>query len=237
LKPVRAARRVFVIREADRMSLDAANCFLKTLEEPPGNCLFILIASSLRLIPETIVSRCRIVRFVNLSPQRLQSRLEAEGMEARDAHWLARRAWGSPGLAERFQQMGLHDFNRQLVEKLGQLSAADSLAFSDWLNDAARAAHSGAETRIRLQELLECAALYYRDLALAATAGGSECELCNQAAKDAMKEQAAATSPEAFLDKADLVLETIERIGANAHSRLALDRLFTRLPRPARAPT
>lgn len=230
LKPVRAPRRVFVVGDAERMTIEAANCFLKTLEEPPGRCFFVLVASSLRQIPETIVSRCQVIRFGNLPPDVLQQRLEADGMEPEDARWLARRAWGSPGLAARFHETGLHLFNRELVEKLHGLSAADNFALSDWLSkEAAVSAASGAESRIALQELLECIAVYYRDLALAAAGGGAPQDLVNGAAAETIAEAAAGAEPDAFLEPAELVLETIERVGSNAYRRLALDHMFTRL--------
>jgi DNA polymerase-3 subunit delta' len=265
LKPVRGNRRVFVVRDAERMTLEAANCFLKTLEEPAGNSVFILIASSLRSIPETIVSRCRIIRFANLPADVLEARLEAGGMGAEDAHWLARRVWGSPGLAAQFQEQGLQSFNRELVARLQALSLDESFAMADWLSrmahEAAAAGQeqrialqelirmapssdertdsrpSGPEQRIALQELLECAAAYYRDLALAAAAGDKECDLHNVAAEKEIRKSAAEKPTDDFLERADLVLDAIDRIGANANSRLALDQLFACLGKTAKART
>ena len=52
------ATKVGVILDADRLHLNAANAFLKTLEEPPNNTLFILLTSNPGLLPVTIVSRC-----------------------------------------------------------------------------------------------------------------------------------------------------------------------------------
>ena len=216
LKPSLADRRVFVIRETDRMSLEAANCFLKTLEEPPGRCLFVLIAAGLRRLPETVVSRSRIVRFGNLAPDVLADRLVGEGMDADQARWLARRSWGSPGLARELQAMGLPEFNSELTERLDGLSPEQDFALSDWLGERAReGAESAARSRIALQEMLECALLHYRDLA----------------------ERASPPAAERLLEQAELVLEAIEGIGENANRQLALDRLFTELARrqaPAR---
>lgn len=47
-----------IILDADRLHPNAANAFLKTLEEPPPNCLFILVTSNPGLLPATILSRC-----------------------------------------------------------------------------------------------------------------------------------------------------------------------------------
>jgi len=210
LKPAMGGAHVFVVRDAERMTLEAANCFLKTLEEPPPGCAFVLIASSLRDLPETVMSRCWIVRFRNLPPEDLQRRLEAEGLAAEEARWLARRSWGSPGTAKRFHSLGLHELAGKLAEELDALSLEDNFRLSDWLNAAADAdASSATEARVALQDMLECVAAYYRDRALRACAEGRP--------------------PDAMVTGAWLALDAIEQVAANANRRLCLDHLFTQL--------
>ncbi len=210
LKPSLGAGHVFVVRDAERLSLDAANCFLKTLEEPPPACTLVLIAASMRDLPETVISRCRVVRFHNMAPDALRERLEAEGLGGDDAAWLARQAWGSPGAAEALLAAEVPARNRELVERLEALSVEDNFALSDWMNSTADAGGGSAtEKRTRLQDLLECVAAYYRDRAARACAGGE--------------------SPDEFLRRADLALDAIDWIGANANRTLALDHLFTSL--------
>src|ERR1700726_5044362 len=51
-------RKVAIISEADRLQPQAANAFLKTLEEPPANSLLLLLSALPELLPDTIVSRC-----------------------------------------------------------------------------------------------------------------------------------------------------------------------------------
>ena len=51
-------RKVAIIAEADRLQPQAANAFLKTLEEPPGNSLLLLLSALPETLPDTIVSRC-----------------------------------------------------------------------------------------------------------------------------------------------------------------------------------
>jgi len=63
LKPVAARRKVFVLDEAERMTADTPQAFLKTLEEPPARTVIILILSQLRALPPTVLSRCQVVRF------------------------------------------------------------------------------------------------------------------------------------------------------------------------------
>jgi len=63
LKPYEGKSKVFIINNAHSMNVQASNAFLKTLEEPPENTIFILISRSKELLLSTIVSRCHIIRF------------------------------------------------------------------------------------------------------------------------------------------------------------------------------
>ena len=69
LKPGRGIRKVAIVDDVDDMNDEAANAFLKTLEEPPPGAVLILIGSSAELQLETIVSRCQVTRFEPLPEQ------------------------------------------------------------------------------------------------------------------------------------------------------------------------
>lgn len=63
LKPAEGGFKLAVMIEADRMTLEAANAFLKTLEEPPPRSVLVLLSSEPQRLPETIVSRCLRLNF------------------------------------------------------------------------------------------------------------------------------------------------------------------------------
>ena len=63
LRPVRGPSKVFIVEDADRMTGESPEAFLKTLEEPPPGTVIILILSRARAVPATVLSRCQIVRF------------------------------------------------------------------------------------------------------------------------------------------------------------------------------
>jgi DNA polymerase-3 subunit delta' len=67
LKPVEGRYRVFIIDPAEKMNQEAANCFLKTLEEPPAGSVIILISTLREGLPKTVVSRCQNIGFRPLS--------------------------------------------------------------------------------------------------------------------------------------------------------------------------
>lgn len=96
--------RVALVVPADRMTVQAANAFLKTLEEPPPGTHLLLVAHRLSALPVTIVSRCQKVPFAPL-PLELVERILQSLPEARDAgspdaiREAAALSGGSPGLA------------------------------------------------------------------------------------------------------------------------------------------
>ena len=69
-RPLIGERKICLIDDADRMTIGAANALLKTLEEPPGHSLFILVTGRLHALPITIRSRCQALRFT--TPARTQ---------------------------------------------------------------------------------------------------------------------------------------------------------------------
>jgi DNA polymerase-3 subunit delta' len=63
LRPVMAPWKVFIVTDADVMTEDAPQAFLKTLEEPPDRTIIILLLQRARAMPATVLSRCHLVRF------------------------------------------------------------------------------------------------------------------------------------------------------------------------------
>lgn len=65
-KPIISARKVYIINDSDKMTKEAQNCLLKTLEEPPEFVTIILISSNENLLLNTIKSRCMKIKFKNI---------------------------------------------------------------------------------------------------------------------------------------------------------------------------
>lgn len=76
--PLEAGAVVAVIDDVDLMRRESANAMLKMLEEPPANTHIILLTEKLHTVLPTIVSRCQIVRFGALPPERIREALSGE---------------------------------------------------------------------------------------------------------------------------------------------------------------
>lgn len=104
LKTFSGGQNVGLIDGAEFLSDSAANALLKTLEEPPGKSLIILLATSLAGIPATIISRCQMVRLSLVAFQEICDALVARGASPETANEIAQFAAGRPGVALRLLQ-------------------------------------------------------------------------------------------------------------------------------------
>lgn len=98
-RPYEGRRRVFIVDGAEWLRHEAANAMLKTLEEPPGTSLIVLITSKPYALLDTIRSRCLMLSFAPLTAEEIEAHLRATGKPEADLHLLARLARGSIGHA------------------------------------------------------------------------------------------------------------------------------------------
>jgi DNA polymerase-3 subunit delta' len=98
-KPVMGRGKVFVVEQAEAMNAPAQNALLKTLEEPAGRTLIVLLTDQPDALLQTIRSRCQLVRFAALDPARSAAELEKRGIEPALARRAAAYANGSLGVA------------------------------------------------------------------------------------------------------------------------------------------
>lgn len=82
-KPIISDKKVYIINDADKMTTEAQNCLLKTLEEPPEYSTIILIGSNENMFLSTIKSRCMIIHFSKIEDEKIRKYLE-EKYELKD---------------------------------------------------------------------------------------------------------------------------------------------------------
>jgi len=87
-RPIRDRRKIYIIDEVQRLSGQAFDALLKTLEEPPEHAMFLFATTDPHKIPDTIVSRCQLFEFRRLREVDIQAKLarvcKAEGMDVDD---------------------------------------------------------------------------------------------------------------------------------------------------------
>jgi DNA polymerase-3 subunit delta' len=155
LKSARGRGKVAILDDADDLDDPitgnvAANCFLKTLEEPPPGSIFILVGTSVDRQLPTIVSRCQVVRFRPLSAEQMDTILrEANVSDAKHRANLVRLSDGSPGQALALNDPELWSFRYFLLQSL-TASNFDSVSLAKrWKGFADEAGKESAVQRTR----------------------------------------------------------------------------------------
>src|SRR3954465_479837 len=122
-KAVMGRGKVFVIEQAELMNAQAQNALLKTLEEPAGRTLIVLLTDAPDVLLPTIRSRCQLLRFSPLEPELVRSELTKRGIDKTVAATAAELAEGSIGSALRWIEDGVVDASRDLFAQIDQLVA------------------------------------------------------------------------------------------------------------------
>ena len=124
LKPYSAFLKVAMIDQAHLMNSEAQNCFLKTLEEPKGNTILILITEAPETLFPTIRSRCEIIKFYPVKISEIENYLESQGISKEKSKAIARLSLGRPGLAIDFltnpQKL---ENQKKIIEELIKISS------------------------------------------------------------------------------------------------------------------
>jgi DNA polymerase III subunit delta' len=179
-RPFEGRCRVVIIDDADRLTDDAENALLKSLEEPPAGSVFILVTSRPETLLPTVRSRCSQLRFGRLAAGDVARVLtERHGYEVEEAHAIAAVAGGSPGRALEAVSRAFREGRAAALSALGTAGrASTSKARLQAAAGLAAGRLSSAGERDELAARLTMMASLLRDLALMA-AGGRPEQLAN----------------------------------------------------------
>ncbi|QBI19313.1 hypothetical protein ER308_06995 [Egibacter rhizosphaerae] len=130
--------KVLRIPDADRMTDAAANAFLKGLEEPPPRTLWLLEITDPQALPDTVLSRCRTLRFVPLGVATLEAEAARVGLaDPTDAALAARVCLGEPARLGSLATTGLEPVRRHraLLARLREHGAGQALVAAKEITD------------------------------------------------------------------------------------------------------
>lgn len=222
LRPFEADRKVYVIEDAHTMTVEAANSFLKTLEEPPPFATIILLAIEDSLLPETIRSRCTLVRFSTVAEQEIRAMLSRFELDDAAAARIASLAHGRPGWAVRaasdFKLVEQHDTNVSAMLSALHAGVAGQLALAEKLAQRWR---DGKRTDV--YDVLFDWLGYWRAVLMVSSgqsAGSGYAPFAPQV------QAASAGGPVRATRAAERIIHTIRQLDDNAVPRLALETLL-----------
>ncbi len=218
-------RKVFVLDGAERMTEQAANAILKTLEEPPGRSVLILLTTTPSALPPTIVSRCQTVMFSALPDDTLHAYLVQRGLDQGEARLIVSFSRGSLGRALGPGAASLASSRDQLLDELERAFRGGPAALIE-------TAEKRAKDRETVQQQCELLSAWLRDLMVARVSRSHEW-LVNRDRGQRVARRAGELSPHAILDGFRAVHAAMEGLARNANPRLTLEHLLFRLSEAA----
>lgn len=216
LRPYEAPRKACIIDPAERMNPNSANALLKTLEEPPGNALIILLTENAGMLISTVRSRCQLIRFAPLSLEHLLLLTVKNGMSPDAAALIAPMAGGSLQKAAELDDEALVTRRESALSKISQLNF-------NKIGTVFSAAEEFSGNREATLEILDMLISFYRD---AVHIGAGNFDIVNKSVKSAIEQIAAKRPFPANLALLELIYETRKDVQRNANPKLALDHLF-----------
>lgn len=231
LPPFEGKHKVFIIDRAEIMSNEAANCLLKTLEEPADKVIFMLLTANEQLLPATVISRCQRLELPPLATAEIETALnERWGIEPQKAKLIAKLSHGCPGWA--FSAARDDGLLQQRTERMDGLLEVIQADYEKRFAYANQLAAQFSQSREAVQKILELWLDYWRDLILAKTGCGNE--ITNVDLEDKINKMTvdySLTQIRTFINS----LQAAEaQLKQNANPKLVLEVLMLSIPRKGR---
>lgn len=223
LAPVEVRWRIFLLPNIERATRQAANCLLKTLEEPPAHVVLLLTTIDADVLLPTVVSRCRVVPLRSLSLDQVEAALKSQwDVDAEQSALLARLSGGRIGWAVAALEDGAILERRQA--EIEALSSVKDAGRVDRLDIAYRL----SQNQNYLEEALTLWLDWWRDLML--VKAGAADAVTNIDQLQTLRNQAADYELRQTADAVHAIQRTIQQIDANVNKQLALEVLLLNLP-------
>jgi len=227
LPPFEGDYRVYIIDEAGHLSLDAANRLLKTLEEPVGKVLFILLTANAGSVPLTVISRCQKLKLSRLKTAEIEKALiERWQVESEKARLLARLSHGCLGWGvNASKKLDLAAERSAQFEKM--LTIVKS-GYCERLAAASQIAQQFTKKRETVYETLDTWTGWWRDILLAKT--GCNADIISVDFESGLVGLAGAYNLVQIKSVINYIQEAAQQLKQNANSRLVLESLMLNIP-------
>ncbi len=224
LKPFEGTKKVLIVDNAESMNPAASNAFLKTLEEPPGDALIILITAMPQGLLPTIRSRCQEIMFHPLPRNTLARALvQRRGLSEEDAWFIAALAQGSMGRGldmDIAAEKAVREEVAALWSGLAQMGSGEALVLAETIS----------KDRERLERLIEIGVEELRD-ALVYRVTGEERLLVHAEAQQRSRQMAERYSLPRLLADMDLFMASRNLLDRRVSAQLVTENLLLKFGR------
>ncbi|SHI59616.1 DNA polymerase-3 subunit delta' [Dethiosulfatibacter aminovorans DSM 17477] len=220
VKPYESRRKVIIINDAQKMTVQASNTFLKTLEEPPEDTVIILITLNQSLIIQTIVSRCQTIKLDRISDREVKRILMEEyGVESQMAGLITGY---SKGIVQRAvnilrEEVNILQLRGEIVDMVDDiLKSGKSIVFEyEKYFD---------KHKDDIDDILEILMIWFRDLSFYKV--GAVDQIINIDRMSLIEKQSGKTDGKRCSEMYELFQNTYDDVKSNVNYKLAIDNML-----------
>jgi DNA polymerase-3 subunit delta' len=227
IRPLYSARKVYLILDAENMTVQAQNGLLKILEEPPPYAVIILTSSNFEALMETIRSRTVRYSFKKYSDDEIKKLLRGKfELEADKVDLIAKYSGGVPGtavkLAESEDFVELRNKTIEVMLNINNSRLLETFEIYKYFE----------ENKGNIDGILDIMLLMYRDLLVVKLAGGCACNenmLINSDKKDIILDNAEKFSVKKLVENIEQIEKTRRNINFNANYQISIEVMLMKL--------
>lgn len=220
IKPYSSPYKIYIIDEAEKMTEQAQNALLKTIEEPPEYAVIILLTNNINTFLQTILSRCVVLNLKAVDKDLIKSYL-MEQIKVPDYQAELSAAFAGGNLGKAIQYASSEDFSEMKSDVIRIMKYIDEYELSEVID----ALKKIAENKNNINDYLDLMLLWYRDVLMFKATMNANLVLYKDEIQD-IKKQASVKSFEALEHIIKAFDETKKRLIANVNFEIAMELLL-----------
>lgn len=220
IKPYNSPYKIYIMNEAEKMTVQAQNALLKTLEEPPAYAVILLLTTNVNSLLQTILSRCVILNMKPVSDQLVKAYLMQE-MQVPDYKAEVCVAFARGNIGKARQLAASEDFDKVKEEALSLLKYVHEMDITEMI----AAIKKVSEYKFDVNDYLEILTIWYRDVLLFKATSDAN-HLVFKEEIQSIRRVAGRTSYEGIESVIQALTKARNRLDANVNFELTMELLL-----------
>lgn len=219
IKPYSSDYKIYIVDEAEKMTAEAQNALLKTIEEPPAYAVIFLLTTNLGKLLPTILSRCVILNIQPVKDELIKRHLLSLGVEERQAEFCTAFSMGNVGKAIRVATS--EEFNEIKNDCVHMLKYAKDMQVYELI----QAVKELTKYKLQIYDYLDFMLMWYRDVLLLKATGNAN-SLIYQEEYSSIRDRGNQSSYEGIQKIIEEIEKAKVRLRANVNFELTIELLW-----------
>jgi DNA polymerase-3 subunit delta' len=220
-KPYEGDKKVVIIKNAENITMYGQNAILKTLEEPIGHTVIIMLTENINAILDTIKSRCQTFRFGRIPIEKIKNFLISQGVEENRAEVAANFSDGIVGNALKALDSKFMEMRKNIIDIARKIVRGNSL-------EAFELVSFFVDNKDNIDEILDILTIWFRDIMLTKLAKDRSL-IINRDLQEMIVEESRMLSYNKLKNILDVIKDTKEKINQNTNFQLSMEVMILKI--------